>query len=188
MTTTRTARPKPVTAEELLKMHSRGIKGELIRGVFCETMAAGRKHGVTAMTLGAFIITHVRPRRLGQVMGSDAGVLIEREPDTVREPDVAFISAERLPLDSDPPGYLEIPPDLVAEIISPTDRPAEVNDKTIMWLNLGVRMVWEVYPETREVLVHRPGMRFVVLTEHDTLDGGDVLPGFSIPVSEIFDV
>ena len=168
-------------------MHSRGIKGELIRGVFCETMATGRKHGVTAMGLGAFIIAHVRPRRLGQVMGSDAGVLIEQGPDTVREPDVAFISAERLPLDADPPGYLEVIPDLVAEIISPSNRPTEINDKTRMWLSHGVRIVWEVYPERREVWVHQPGQRYVVLGEADTLDGGDVLPGFSIPVRDIFD-
>ncbi len=168
-------------------MHSRGIKGELIRGVFCETMSANAKHGQVAMSLGGFIFAFVRPRRLGRVIGSDAGVFIERDPDTVREPDVAFISADSLPLDADPPGYLDIIPDLVAEIISPSNRPAEINDKTRMWLSHGVRIVLEVYPETREILVHCPGQRYVVLGEADTLDGGDVLPGFSIPVRDIFD-
>lgn len=188
MTTTERTKPKPVTAGELLEMHSRGVKGELIRGVYCETMAAGRKHGVIAMTLGALVITHVRPRKLGQVMGSDAGVLLERNPDTVREPDLAFISADRLPLDADPPGYLEVIPDLVAEIISPNDRSPGINDKTRMWLSYGVRMVWEVYPERREVWVHQLGQPRVVLGEDDTLDGGDILPGFNIPVRDIFDV
>jgi Uma2 family endonuclease len=104
----------------------------------------------------------------------------------VREPDVYFVSAERLPLDDDSDGYLEVPPELVVEIVSPSDRQEAVNDKTLMWLGLGALMVVEVYPAERAVMVHQPGVPAVTLTGDDALDGGDVLPGFRMPLSEIF--
>jgi len=84
-------------------------------------------------------------------------------------------------------GYLEVPPELVVEIVSPSDRQDAVNDKTLMWLSLGVLMVVEVYPAERAVMVHRSNTPAVTLTGEDMLDGGDVLPGFSLPLSEIFD-
>ena len=110
-----------------------------------------------------------------------------RSPDTVREPDVFFVSAERLPLSERVQGYLEVMPELVVEIISPSDRDQEVNDKTLMWLSHGVLMVVEVYPAERAVMVHRAGVSAITLTGDDVLGGGDVLPGFSLPLSEIFD-
>jgi len=105
----------------------------------------------------------------------------------VREPDVYFVSADRLPLDDDSDGYLEVIPELVVEIVSPSDRLEAVNDKTLMWLSLGVLMVVEVYPAARALMVHRPNTPAVTLTGEDVLDGGDVLPGFSLPLGEIFD-
>ena len=188
MTTTERTKPKPVTAGELLEMHSRGVKGELIRGVYCETMSAGTEHGEITALLMTGMVGFVRPRRIGRVFGGESGVLLEKGPDTVREPDVAYVSAEKLPLGVRVTGYLEVIPDLVAEIISPNDRSPGINDKTRMWLSYGVRMVWEVYPERREVWVHQLGQPRLVLGEDDTLDGGDILPGFSIPVRDIFDV
>jgi Uma2 family endonuclease len=122
------------------------------------------------------------------VVGTDTGVLLERNPDTVREPDVAFVSADRLPLDVRPRGYLEVVPDLVAEVISPNASPVEVNDKTQMWLRYGVRLVWEVDPEARTVTAHYPDRPYATFGEDDMLDGGDVLPGFSCPVRDIFDL
>ena len=187
MTTVKKASPKLVTAEELLEMDSRDIKGELIRGVFCERMSEGMEHGEITILLASGMINFVRPRRLGRVIGGDSGVFLEKGPDTVRDPDLAYISADKLPLDVRVKGYLEVIPDLVTEIISPSDRPAQIHDKTRMWLSYGVRIVWEVYPERREVWVHRLGHPYTVLGEDDTLDGDDVIPGFSIPVRDIFD-
>ena len=182
-----TAMAELLTAEDLLRLNSQGIKGELIRGVLCETVSTGTEHGQIAMSLGSALVSYVRPRRLGRVVGSDTGILIARDPDMVREPDVFFVSAERLPLDARVQGYLEVTPELVVEIISPSDRQEAVNDKTWMWLSLGVLMVLEVYPAERAVMVHRPGVPAVTLTGDDALDGGDVLPGFSLPLREIFD-
>ncbi len=177
-----------LTAEDLLGLSGQGVKGELIRGVLCETVSVGKVHAHIAIRIGGEFDRHVRPRRLGRVGGTDGGVLIERNPDTVREPDIYYVSAERLPLDDQSDGYLEVAPEIVVEIVSPSDRNQEVNDKTLMWLAHGVLMVLEVYPAERAVMVHRPGAAAVTLAGDDVLDGGDVLPGFSLPLRDIFDV
>ena len=182
-----TAKTKLLTADDLLRLHSQGIKGELIRGVLCETVSVGIEHGEIAFNLGGEIRAFVRPRQLGRVFGSDAGIRIERDPDTVREPDVAFIPADRLPLDVRVTGYSEVVPALVAEIVSPSDSHREVYDKARMWLGHGVDLVWVVFPDTRTIDVHQNGSPVVTLTEDDTLDGGTVLPGFSLPVREVFE-
>ena len=177
-----------LTADDLLRLYRQGVKGELIRGVLCETVSAGVRHGEIAMSFGAALVGHVRPRRLGRIIGSDSGVLLQRAPDTVREPDIAYISAETLPLDVRVEGYLEAVPELVVEIISPGDSQREVNDKTLMWLGYGVSMVLELYPAERAIMVHRAGRPGLILNEDDILDGGDVLPEFSCPVRDIFDL
>ena len=183
-----TATTELLTAEDLLRLSSEGVKGELIRGVLCETVSVGMEHTFIAGNMMAALHTHVRRSRLGRVGGTDGGVLIQRDPDTVREPDIFFVSAEKLPLDVRVQGYLEVVPELVVEIVSPSDRQEAVNDKTLMWLGLGVLMVVEVYPAEKAVMVHRPNTPAVTLTGEDALDGGDVLPGFSLPLSEIFEV
>ena len=134
------------------------------------------------MRLGSFI----ESRKLGVYTTSDSGVWLERDPDTVREPDVAFFSAEKSPPDERVTGYAQVAPDLAVEIVSPSDRLPAVNDKALMWLRYGVRLVWVVRPDERRVDVHRDGHPVAMLTESDALDGQDVLPGFSCPVREIF--
>ena len=177
-----------ITADDLLRLYSQGVKGELIRGVLHETVAAGGRHGDIAVALGAEVRSFVRPRRLGRAGGSDTGILLERNPDTVREPDVYYISAEKLPLDVLSDGYYEVVPDLVAEILSPSDRRAEFDEKIQMWLDFGVRMALAVYPQTRTMAVHQPGRAAVTLSYDDTLDGGDVIPGFTCQLRDIFDI
>ncbi len=183
-----TAKNKLLTAEDLLRLNSQGVKGELIQGVLRETVSVGEEHGHIAGLFITFLNIHIRPQRLGRTGGTDVGVLIQRDPDTVREPDVYYISAERLPLNERVRGYLEVIPELVVEIVSPSDTQQSVNDKTLMWLSLGVLMVVEVYPAERAVMVHRPGIPAVTLTGDDALDCGDALPGFTLPLSEIFGV
>ena len=180
-----TAKPKLITAEDLLRLDSQGFRGELIRGVLHETMASGVRHGKIAMLLGSKFVTHVVPAGLGHVFGSDSGVLLERNPDTVREPDLAYVSAERLPLDADLDGYCPVAPDLVVEIKSPSDSEREVDEKATMWLSHGVQIALVINPETGTIRVRQPNLPAVVLTMDDTLDVGEVLPGFSCPVREI---
>ena len=175
-----------ITADDLLRLSSDGVRGELIRGALSETMPTGREHGQIAVRLAARLHNFVEPRRLGVLTASDSGVWLEHDPDTVREPDVAFFSAEKSPPDERVTGYAQVAPDLAVEIVSPSDRLPAVNDKALMWLRYGVRLVWVVRPDERRVDVHRDGHPVVALTENDALDGADVLPGFSCPVREIF--
>ncbi len=178
---------KLLTADDLLRLDSQGVRGELIRGVLHETMSTGLEHGEIVMKLGFLLNAFIIPRKLGRLTGSDAGIWLERDPDTVREPDIAYFSAETLPPDVRITGYAEVPPDLVVEIVSPSDGQREVHDKAWMWLSYGVRLVWVVQPDTRTVDVHEPGRAVVTLDEHDRLDGLDVLPGFACAVSEVFE-
>ncbi len=177
-----------LTADDLLRLDSEGVKGELIRGVLHETVTAGGEHGDIASGLIGEVRAYARPRRLGRVGGTDTGILLERNPDTVREPDVYYISAEKLALDVRVAGYYEVVPDMVAEIRSPSDRRAEFNEKIQMWLDFGVRLVLAVYPQTRTIEAHQPGRSTVTLAYEDTLNGGEIIPGFSCPVRDIFDL
>ena len=191
MTTATKPKTKParklLTADDLLRLDAQGVRGELIRGALIKMTPAGHRHGRIALNLGAELRNFVKPRKLGTVVGSDSGVRLERDPDTVREPDVAFFSAAKIPLDADVPGYAEVVPDLVAEIVSPSDSRTTVNDKALMWLRYGARLVWVVHPDARVVDVHREGHPVTALGVHDALDGLDALPGFSCPVREIFE-
>ena len=105
-----TATTELLTAEDLLRLSSEGVKGELIRGVLCETVSVGEEHGHIAGIFITYLNVHIRPRRLGRTGGTDVGVLVQRDPDTVREPDVYYVSSEKLPLDVRVQGYLEVPP------------------------------------------------------------------------------
>ena len=175
-----------LTADDLLRLCADGVRGELIRGVLSKTMPTGREHGQIAGRLTVRLGSFIESRKLGVYTTSDSGVWLEHDPDTVREPDVAFFSAEKSPPDERVTGYAQVAPDLAVEIVSPSDRLPAVNDKALMWLRYGVRLVWVVRPDERRIDVHRDGHAVVTLTESDALDGLDVLPGFSCAVREIF--
>ena len=180
-----TAKPKLLTADDLLRLDSQGIRGELIRGVLHGTMPAGVRHGEVVAALLAMFWMHIRPGRLGRVFGSDTGVILETNPDTVREPDVAFISAARLPLHAEISGYCPVAPDFVVEIKSLSDSEQAVEDKAAMWLSHGVRMALVINPESGTIRVRQPNVPSVILGMDDTLDVSEVLPGFSCSVWEI---
>ena len=181
-----------LTAEELLRLDARGVRGELVRGVFCEVMPAGYRHGMIVVRLAARLVDYADERRCGTVVASDAGILLERDPDTVREPDIAFTSADRLPLGAAPTGYSDVVPDLVVEVASPSDRPGELDERAHMWLGFGVRLLWVVHPDSETVEVHSVDSQSAgvpqaeTLTGGDELDGGSVLPGFTYPLRRLF--
>ena len=144
-----TAKNVLLTAEDLLWLNSQGVKGELVAGVLHKKVAAGEKHARIAGRVITLLNNFEMPLRIGQIGGTDGGVLVHRNPDTVREPDVYFVSAVRLPLDDDSDGYLEVVPQLAAEIVSPGDSTQDVEEKIRMWLNFAVSMVPEVRPADR---------------------------------------
>ena len=190
MTTTATTgtKPKLLTADDLLQLDSEGVKGELIMGVLHKRVSNGVEHGEIVLNLGSPLHQFVKSSRLGRVVGSDVGILLGRDPDTVREPDIAFISAERMPLDVREKRYSQVVPDLVVEVVAPNDRPIPLFDKAQMWLRFGAHLVWIVNPETRTIVAWPQSGSTRTYTEDDTLDGGDVLPGFTCAVRDIFEV
>lgn len=172
-----------LTAEELLDAPDDGLRRELVDGVVRTMSPAGTRHGRAGASLLALMWNHVEDNDLGAVFTAETGFRLSRDPDTVRAPDVAFVRAERV-AETDVPGFPDLVPDLVAEVVSPGDRASEVTAKALAWLDAGVRLVWLVDRPTRSVTVHSPGATRV-LREHDVLDGGDVLPGFALPLARL---
>jgi Uma2 family endonuclease len=173
-----------MTAAELSQMPGLG-RCELVRGELIQMTPAGFEHGRIAANVGWLLKEYVKGKSLGVVTGAETGFHIGHDPDTVRAPDAAFIRAERVPA-TPVRGFFAAAPDLAVEILSPGDRASEVLAKVQDWLDAGCRAIWVVDPETATVTVYPGRDRIVVLGRSDTLSGGDVLPGFSMLVGEIF--
>ncbi len=159
---------------------------ELIRGEMRAMPPAFADHGDTVGALHVILGAYIRAQRLGKIYGAETGFLLARNPDTVRAPDIAFIQASRLTPEASAPNWNPVVPDLVVEVVSSRDREREIAEKVAMWLDAGVRMVWVVYRVRRSIEAFRPGQPATVLNEQDSLDGKDVVPGFSTLVAEIF--
>ena len=177
---------RAITAEELFRMPDDGYKYELVAGRLRKMSPPGSLHGVVGMRLAIALGAYVEQHELGVLFAADTGFKLASNPDTVRGPDVAFVARERIPAGGIPTGYWPGAPDLAVEVMSPTDRRSEIDEKIDEYLRSGVRMVWFVEPPPRRVTVHRPGTQPVVLDETDMLDGADVLPGFSYPLGRLF--
>jgi Uma2 family endonuclease len=175
-----------LTADDLWELsHQVGDQKrlELVRGEILEMVPAGGEHGEVAGDIFSFIHTHVKKHQLGRVTAAETGYILFSDPSTVRAPDVGFVSSahasERLPK-----GYVPFAPDLAVEVVSPGDTAGEVHEKVLEFLRAGTRLVWVLYPESRTIVVHTPEGAHT-LTEEDALDGGDVLPGFSVLTGEV---
>jgi Uma2 family endonuclease len=173
-----------MTADELWALPDDGQRHELVRGELRTMAPPGEEHEWLAANILIPLGQYVRANGLGRVYGGP-GCQLEQEPDTVRAPDVTFIRQERLTAEPQP-GYWQGAPDLVVEVISPNDRYTEVDDKIAEWLTHGARMVLAVNPRWRTVTIYRPGQPPRLLSGGDTLDGEDVVPGWRLPVREIF--
>ncbi|MBI2911012.1 MAG: Uma2 family endonuclease [Chloroflexi bacterium] len=174
-----------LTAEDLLRF-PRERRGELVNGIFIAMAPPAPEHGGVAALTATTLTNHSRTRRLGRVL-VEAGFVLRRNPDTVRFPDVAFVRAERIPPEGLPRRYWDLTPDLVGEVISPNDTPAEIEARLQEWLDAGAPLVWLLYPENRSVQAATSLLDRVRLGPDDILDGGAVLPGFSIRVGELFE-
>lgn len=147
---------------------------------------AGSGHSISGVRIAAQLFSHVNANNLGRVFGADAGFLLARDQDTLRDPDVAFVRRERVEAVGIPSGYWPGAPDLAIGIISPNDRYTEVYEKVDEWLEAGVGMVVVVNPRNRSATVRIAGMNPVILNEGDTLDGGEVAPRWRMADSDIF--
>ena len=180
MTTTATGL---ITAAELLAMpRGYGKRYELIRGELIERMLAEYPQANAVKWIAYALTQYEVDTGYGQVRTGEPGYRLESNPDTVRAPDVAWIAPGRIPPGTR--GYPNLAPDLVVEVLSPGQ---DLSDKARMWLSYGTREVWVTQPAAPvSVTCYRPGQPPVTLYEDDILDGGDLLPGFSVPVWRLF--
>ncbi len=175
-----------VTADELLELSAWDEnRYELIHGKVRSMPPAGAEHGYFAMSLGAAMYVFASDNLLGNVFAAETGFVLERNPDTVRAPDAAFVSKKRLPARLTGK-FFPGAPDLVVEVVSPNDRADEVQDKVQDWLSHGTQLVWVLEPKSRTVTVYRPDGTANVLQADGTLDGEDVLPGFRFPLPKLW--
>lgn len=175
----------PVSAEELLRMPDDGFRYELVKGEIRKMAPAGSLHGNVAIRVTLPLAQYVNANELGIVFAAETGFKLAANPDTVRAPDVAFVSRERIEQIGMPEGYWPGAPDLAVEVVSPGDTYTEIQEKVLDWLAAGTRMVIAVNPRKRTVSVHR-GATATVLTEKDVLSGEDVVPGWTVPVKDLF--
>jgi len=174
-----------MTADELERMPEDAYRSDLIRGVLKRMLPTGFLHHKVAGNAIALLHNFVTPRGLG-VVGGEGGFVLELDPDTVLAPDVAFVRTDRLPPEDQWHRFARLAPDLVMEVVSPSETRAEAEEKVDLYLAAGVPLVLVVDPRRRTVRVRTPDGSDRLLTEADELDGGAVLQGFQVPVARLF--
>jgi Uma2 family endonuclease len=172
-----------VTIEEFAAMPLEG-SWELVDGVPSKMTPSSANSGWIAGELFGRLRDHVRSSQLGWAFPPETGFILFGDRATVRSPDGAFVRKDRLP--NLGAGFVPVAPDLAIEVLSPTDRMADALSKVAMYIDAGVSLVWLVDPASLTVIVFRSDTAPKSLAAEDILDGGDVLPGFSVPVAEIF--
>jgi Uma2 family endonuclease len=175
-----------MTAEDLWQLPPDGWRYELVRGALHQMAPAGSDHGTIVMNIAGPLHQHVRAHDLGTVYAAETGFLLSRNPDTVRAPDAAFIMRDRVVAAGKVSGYWPGAPDLVVEVISPGDLYTEVTEKVADWLAAGTRLVFIVDPRRQTVTIHRAPSQMQTLAIQDTLDAEPVVPGWRLPVADIF--
>lgn len=180
------ARHPPMTAEQLFELPEDGYRSELVQGEIVRMTPTGGEHGIVAMRIGVLISEYVEAHHLGVCFAAETGFILQRDPDTVRAPDVAFVAASHVPDTGIPTFYWPSAPDLAVEVLSPWDRPADVRRKVDEYFAAGTRLVWVVDPAAQTVHVYRSPHDVRVLRGDDELNGDDVLPGFRCVVRRLF--
>ena len=173
-----------LTAEDFEQIRLPDKRTELVDGRLVVREPPSTEHGRIQANLAYFITDHVRRNELGVVFGQDTGFRIASKPDTVRGPDLAFVSRERA-AEIPRRGYAALAPDFVAEILSPDDRPGEHLAKVARWLEAGTRLVWVIDPQRAQARVYRPDGSLTIVDADGVLGGETVLPGFSCPLADV---
>lgn len=176
-----------VTADEFIRLPEDNWTYELAQGRLIQMSKPGARHGIVVMRLCIPLARFVEDHGLGVVFPQDTGFLLATSPDTVLAPDISVITHERARTVASVTGFIPGSPDLAAEVRSPNDRWPQLVSKANEYLVHGSRLVWVIDPERRLVAQFRPDSVMSTLTTADVLDGGDVVPGFQLAVSRLFD-
>jgi Uma2 family endonuclease len=174
-----------LTAEEFSELDIPDGKAELVRGRVVPLTFPTARHALVTLKIGAYLLSFVEAHRLGYVL-VETGYVLERDPDTVRGPDVAFVSSERMGGRPLPEKWFALAPDLAVEVISPSERPKHIREKVRDWFAGGARLIWLVYPRSKNIYVLRAPGEVQILGPDDTLSGEDVMPGFTCKVADLF--
>ena len=177
---------KITTADQLFRLPRGEFRYELVGGEPRMMSPAGPEHGAITQNVGWRLAKHVQEHKLGQTFAAETGFLIGRDPDTVRAPDVAFVSSAQLNRCGITATYYPEAPALVVEVVSPDDTAEAVDSKVHSWLAAGTKMAWVIYPKGRTVTVYHSLDNIQVLTDQDTLSGESVVPGFECQIADSF--
>jgi Uma2 family endonuclease len=176
---------RPMTVEELWELRHDPYRFALIEGELYRMPGAGGTHGLVTTNCAGYLVAFAKPRRLGGVF-TETGFRLSPDQETTLFPDVAFVRAPRMPPPDRLDRFLQLVPDLAVEIVSPTDYPTLVDTKLAVYAAAGTPEVWVLRPKEQTVQIVRHGRTVATLGSEETLDGGDLLPGFSIKVADLF--
>ena len=176
-----------MTAVEYAALEEDGLRHELQGGWLLSEPRPFPRHGQIQVRVAHALVEFVERNDLGVVL-TDCGFLLSRNPDTVRGPDVAFVSRERYDSHDEAEGYFRGGPDLAVEILSPSNRPGEIHAKVADYLAAGSKLVWVVDPDRRRAGTYRNLLAPRHVPIDALLDGEDVVPGFSVTVAELLDL
>jgi Uma2 family endonuclease len=176
----------PATIEDLERLGDTECRYDLIRGELIEMPPTGFEHGDIALAIGTELRLFAQRTGLGRAAGSEAGYVLSEDPPVLLAPDASFVLNERLPERSERRRFLRLAPDLAVEVVSPSDPARYVHQKVTEYLEAGVRLVWVIEPDRRTITIHEANLPSRTLTVDNILDGGDVLPAFSVAVADIF--
>lgn len=180
--------PQLITAEQFRELAEvPGKRVELVAGQPIERAPFGARVALIAMQVFHTLCAYVEERNLGKVFTTGLGYILHRDPDTVRMATVSFIAASSIP-DVIADGFWPGAPDIAVEVVSPSDHANDVYAKAREYVGSGVRIVWVLWPKRRAVSVHTRDEKTAELGPEDILDSGDVLPGFSVRVGELFTI
>jgi Uma2 family endonuclease len=180
---------KLMTAEEFFdwvhRPENQAKHFELVRGEVVEMSRPGERHCLICLNAGTTLNLYARRRRKGYALSNDPGVIVERDPDTVRGPDVAYFEKGK-PYAEMNPKFTEGVPTLAIEVLSPNDRIGKVTRRVGELLKAGVQLVWVIDPEACDITVYRQGKDAYAVGMGQEITGDDVLPDFRCPVAEFF--
>ena len=177
--------PASMTIDEFLGLPDDGVRRELVRGEVREMTPASFEHLAVRGRIEFMIQRFVMDRGLG-VVGGEGGFVLGPEGTTVLAPDIVFVRNERVPVGEDRLRFPALAPDLVVEVLSPSNTALEMSDKIAIYLESGVRLVWIVDPVRKSIVAHHPDRTARTFVSGETIDGGDVLPGFAMAVADAF--